>query len=405
MAILIKDIFDDSSKDIKYDKVLAKRITKYLANLMNMNEDHVLFFGSNLTGVYPLRFKTSDRNEWLIDIMDVDEHDIKRRVIKDAKVNPDWVRATDVFNLDCLYTMHRFLISDLPEREKQQAVDDVAMILNIKLISSIVAAYFKYSVDERVAQEVYSRLSRKFYIKKFGNWRKVLEHRSADITAKSPKWRGVLQAFTSNEDIAQCISDIQGRLRSMIKYIWEVLDEVRQDEMKFNKTSMSIETGGEKIIQELKRDSDILKRYILKTALEPRLFLKPELVTIVQAEMRTMPEKPLYDIIDHLTTEVGKGNEKAEQYLNDVIEFTVNTIQSDRTASRNMDDLGWLLNKMKLLITAAKANDPLVFSIREESEILVKKSAKTRNNTLIASLRTGLTLYVIARAFTKKHYG
>lgn len=419
MANLIKDILDDVSRDIKFDETLAKRISRYKGDLMNRNEPTVMFFGSNLTGVYPLRFKTSDRNEWFIDIKDIDEFEIDRRVLllareKDSGIEESWVRATDAFNLDTLYTIHRFMNSGLPDNKVKKAIEDIAMVLNIKLLGSIMAIYFKHDVDERIAQEVYARLSRKFYIKKFGNWRKVLEHRAEDICSPHSKWYTVLKDFNNNGDIAQCISDIQGRLRSMIKFIWKVLDEVRQDDAKFNRTSMSIETGGEKIIQDLKRDPDIYKRYINKMVLDKASFVKPELMSIVVAEMRTMPEKLLYDVLDHVSLksntvsikhrqgEVQSGD--IETLLNNCVEFTTLAIAEDRSSARYISDLAWLLNKVRLLVTAAKTKDPLVFAIRETTEKLVRESAKTKNPTIIATLKTGLTLYIVARAFTMRNY-
>lgn len=400
----IKDIFDDVSRHINFDQKLAKEIQRYVGALMNRNDDHVMFFGSNLTGVYPLRYKTSDRNEWFVDIKDLDEFEIRKRVISDTIIDKDWVRATDAFNLDCLYTIHRFLNSKLSDRDKQRAVNDTAMALNIKLMGSIMAAYFPYNVDEAVAQEVYARLSRKFYIKKYGNWRSVLEHRSEDITAATSKWLPVLKTFDNDEDIAQCISDIQGRLRSMIKYIWEVFAKVRMDQSKFNRTSMAIEVGGEKIVQELKRDSDTYKEYGLKVALDETTFIKPELITIVDAEMRTMPAKLLTDTLRHLVVLQNKADTKADELITKTIEHAIQTIQSDRSAARNLNDISWLLHKVKVLIMASKTNDPLVFRVRDLAEEMVRASAKTKNNTMIAALRTGLILYIVARTFTMKHY-
>ncbi len=409
MANLIKDVLDQTNKDVKFDDKLSKQIQRYKGDLMNRNEETVMFFGSNLTGVYPLRFKTSDRNEWFIDIKDIDESEIDSGVlklarVKDSGIEESWVRATDAFNLDTLYTIHRFMRSDLPERKIKETIENIAMILNIKLLGSIMAIYFKHDVDDRIAQEVYARLSRKFYIKKFGNWRKVLEHRSMDICSTHSKWYKVLKDFDNNGDIAQCISDIQGRLRSMIKYIWKVLDEVRQDDAKFNRTSMAIETGGEKIIQDLKRDPDIYKNYINKIILDKQSFVKPELMTIVVAEMRTMPEKLLYDVLDYVSLKSnGLGNE-IETLLNASIEFTTLAIADDRSSSRYISDLSWLLNKVRLLVTAAKTKDPLVFMIRDLTEKFVKASAKTKNPTIIATLRTGLFLYIVARTFTMRQY-
>lgn len=404
MSTPIKEIFDEASKHIKFDLPLAKRISRYVGDLMNRNEETVLFMGSTLTGVYDLRFKTTDRNEWFIDIKDLDEYEIRKRVLSESILDPNWVRANDVFNLDCLYTVHRFLNSALTPSQKQKAIEDTCMALNIKLLGSIMAAYFKFKCDERIAQETYARLSRKFYIKKYGSWRAVLEKRSHDIAVIDSKWYPILKEFTDDEQLAQCISDIQGRLRSMIKYVWEVFSQVRADDAKFNHTSSMFEHEGEKVMQALKRDADRYLRYVQEVVLDRNTFIKAEVLSVVNAEMRTVSQKLLLDAIEHLVVVSNKRLNGNEEFLNGVIQHAINTIQDDRTAARHMSDISWLLNKEKLLFMASKTNDPLVFMARQYSDKIVRESCRTKNNTMIASLKTGLVLYVIARVFTMNYY-
>lgn len=406
MSTPLKQIFDEVYSGYRFDAQLAKRISRYVGDLMNRNEDHVMFFGSSLTGVYDLRFKTTDRNEWFMDIKDVDEFALKKRIINESIYDPTWVRANDAFNLDCLYTMHRFLTSNLPERERIAAVNKVGMALNIKLLGSIMAAYFPYKCDERVAQEVYARLSRKFYIKKFGSWKLVLENRSNDIAFSGTKssWLDVLTNFTDDEQIAQCISDIQGRLRSMIKYVWTVLEQVKADDARFGRTNTTIEIEGDKIIQSLKRDPDKFLRYSQDITIDANTFIKPETVIVVDAEMRTVSQKLLIDLLEYVVECSNRKEKRIEELIEASVQHTIDTIQNDRTASRLMKDISWLLNKEKLLFMASKTNDPNVFKAREIAEELVKETSKTKNSTMIASLKTALIIYIIARTFTMEHW-
>lgn len=404
MATPLKQIFDEASKRVKFDQTLARRTQKYVGDLMNRNEEHVMFFGSNLTGVYDLRFKTSDRNEWFIDIKDMDEFEIRKRVLAESVLDPNWVRANDVYNLDCLYTIHRLLNSSLSPREQKNAIESVCMALNIKLLGSIMAAYFKFKCDERIAQETYARLSRKFYIKKFGNWRGVLEKRSQDIAEPASKWHPILKDFTDDEQIAQCISDIQGRLRSMIKYVWEVFSQVRADDAKFNHTSSTFEWEGEKVIQALKRDADKYLRYGQEVVLDRNTFIKPEVLMVVDAEMRTLSQKLLLDVLEATVSQANRGKKDIEELVNASVQHAINTIQDDRTAARHLNDIAWLLNKEKLLFMASKTSDPLVFRAREIAERLVRASCKTKNNTMIAALKTGLIIYIVGRTFSMQHY-
>lgn len=406
MSTPLKTIFDEAYNGQTFDINLLKRINRYVGDLMNRNEEHVMFFGSSLTGVYDLRFKTTDRNEWFIDIKDIDEFELRKRILNESVFDPTWVRANDAFNLDCLYTMHRFLNSNLTDSQKQTAVEATGMALNIKLLGSIMAAYFPYKCDERIAQEVYARLSRKFHIKKYGSWKALLENRSHDIAYSGTKssWFKVLKDFNDDEQIAQCISDIQGRLRSMIKYVWSVLEQVKADDAKFSRTNATVEIEGDKVIQSLKRDSDKFLRYGQEIVLDRHTFIKPEICAVVDAEMRNMSQKLLIDLLEHVVYCANRKEKRIEELVNAAIQHTINTINDDRTASRNMSDISWLMNKEKLLFMASKTNDPLVFDARKLAEKLVREACKTKNATMIASLKTGLIIYIIARTFTMNHY-
>lgn len=400
----LKTIFDEASQAIKYDERLAARINKYVYDLMNRNEEHVQFFGSNLTGVHALRFKTSDRNEWFIDIMDIDEDPLRKRVLKESSLDKNWVRANDTFNLDCLYTVHRLLRSKLSEKDKVVACENTLKALNIKLMGSILAAYFPYPVDERIAQEVYARLSRKFYIKKLGSWREVFNKRATDTISKESKWYKVLYDFTDDAELAQCISDIQGRLRSMIKYVWDVLAKVRADDAKFNRSKSTIEVEGEQVLQAIKRDGDKYMRYAHSIVSDRNTFIKEEVLTIVDAEMKSCSKKLLLDALEALVVDASNNKRYVEELITCIIQHTIDTIQTDRTAKRMLNDISWILNKEKLLFMASKTNDPNVIRARELSEKLIRGVCKTKNATMIASLKTGLIIYIVGRTFTMDYF-
>jgi hypothetical protein len=117
-----------------------------------------------------------------------------------------------------------------------------------------------------------------------------------------------------------------------------------------------------------------------------------------------MSQKLLIDLLEHVVFCANRKEARIEKLINASIQHTINTISGDRTASRNMADLSWLLNKEKLLFMASKTNDALVFEARDIAEGLVREACKTKNGTMIASLKTGLIIYIIARTFSMEYY-
>ena len=72
----IKSVFDGVSP-FKITPAFIKQIHLYGQAFVNKTEDHVAFFGGNLTGVHVVRFTTSDKNEWVSDFLEYDEYEIK----------------------------------------------------------------------------------------------------------------------------------------------------------------------------------------------------------------------------------------------------------------------------------------------------------------------------------------
>ncbi|MNV96202.1 hypothetical protein D3C71_1911770 [compost metagenome] len=63
-----------------------------------------------------------------------------------------------------------------------------------------------------------------------------------------------------------------------------------------------------------------------------------------------------------------------------------------------------MLTKLRNLYTASRANNDLLLEMRTVGEKVVRKSVKTKNDALVASIRTGAILYLVLRTITMKHY-
>ncbi len=243
-----KSIMDHYYKHLSIDQNLHKKTHKFEQGFVYRNEEHINFFGSNLTGVYAVRFKTSDRNDVLIDIFDVEESEIRKEVIKLDAVGETWVRGTDVLNLSCLYLTHRALKNDkLSIKQRHDLAKSLLMIMHFKLIGSLMSRYFPHPVDPRLAQMTYAAMSKKFSIKQCGSWYKVLEARCEDILSTSSIHKRTLDRFDDDGAIQNMITDIQGRLKNMLKKIWGLFEEVRSKDNKLMTVTGTIDLDGKTV--------------------------------------------------------------------------------------------------------------------------------------------------------------
>lgn len=111
------------------------------------------------------------------------------------------------------------------------------------------AWFFKYPVDPRIAEMTYANLSKKFAIKRFGSWYKVLENRCSDIISAQSTWKTTIERFNDDMAIQNMINDIQGRLRAMIKKIWAVMAQVREDDAKMLIVSAKVDLGDKVVVE------------------------------------------------------------------------------------------------------------------------------------------------------------
>lgn len=400
----IKQVLDANAKGLVFDKKLAKTIEAYGRAFTNKNEDHIHFFGSNLTGVYPVRFTTADRHEWNIDILNIDEAIVRKQIIDLPTVNESWVRGTDVMNLYCLWMVHRFSNSSLPDKEKHKAMMDTLMVLHYKLISSLMAHFFPYPVNKGLAQATYDQLTLKFSIKREGNWYSLLKDRCEDILSKDSIHLDTIKKMDDDNGVQYFITDVQGRLRSILVNICEVLYDLKERDAKSLTTQSMIEIDGQMVVRDMSRQFNHYKDYIQTVVLDELSFIKPELVQIICSAMPTMPEQLLIDALKMTVALSVKQERSVVMLVETTMLHIFDQMVKDRSVQKKITDLPALIAYMRSLYTASRSKGD-VEKMRILGERIIKKYVKAKNESAVAATRTGLMLYIVLRTFTKNHYG
>lgn len=405
MAKNIKSIFDTHGSKIKFDRSLLKALTKYGNEFVNSSEEHINFFGGHAIGVYPVRFKTSDRHAFLIDILNLDEAPIRNEVKNLDTVDEDWVRGTDVMNLSCLWLAHRFKNSSMTAKEKHEAMYQCMLILNYKFITSLMFRFFPHPVNPGLSQMIYDELSLKYTLKKEGSWMGLMKERANDIISEKSVHSEALSKFNDDGAIQYMITDIQGRLRSIIKNLWEVLEEIRTKEMKRHKLSYFSDLEGDIVIKDMSKKYSTYRDYIEKVVASPiSEFIKPELVKVIGELVPTMPQPLLTGAIISFHEQYTAKNKNVKEWFDLIIVHCFEQVLSKPETAKKVHNLPELLVYMLSLYKASKAKGD-VETMRDLGEKFIKKHVKNDNSSVIAAVRTGVMLYILLRTFAKDHYG
>ena len=395
---------DEQCSHLKFDNRLLSQLERFVQNFINKSPEHVKCLGSNLTGVNRLSWSLDDRLEWEENFLGIEGRELRQRILALPHMDDVGRVAGDNFNISCCWLAHRFYISDLPPRSKEKGMKLSMDILQYKLLSSIHSHYFKFPVDQNVAEATYAELSRKYDIKRYGSWRGVLDSRSENIISTGEIHEQTIRRFDDDIAIVKMIQDIQFRLRDKIKNIWEVMARVIENDMKFGTVSSTVELDGALVTRDIERLSGDYLIFIKEVAAEQNRFIKPDLVQVVESTMATMPEKPFEQLLIVFTNKVAKSDKKAIELLELTMEHLFNVVLSDRKTKMRMNDIPGVLNRIRGLYTASRSSNPILEEMKEIGEKMVRKDVKIVNNANVAALRTGLLLYIVLRTMCKEHY-
>ena len=400
----IKSIMDEYGKHLRFDSRLLGQLERFVQNFINKSPDHVKCLGSNLTGVHRLSWSLDDRLEWEDNFLQIDGRELRQAILALPHMDDVGRVAADNFNISCCWIAYRFYKSDLPPRSKEKGMKLAMDILQYKLLSSIHSHYFKYPVDQNVAEATYAELSRKFDIKRYGSWRGVLDSRSENIIATGEIHEQTIRRFDDDIAIVRMIQDIQFRLRDKIKNIWEVMANVIENDMKFGSVSSTVELDGALVTRDIERQSTDYLHFIKEAAAERDRFIKLDLVEVIESIMSTMPEKPFELLLVKFSERVSKSDKKATELLELTIEHLFNVVLADRKTNMRLNDVPAVLNRIRGLYTASRSNNDILEQMKEIAEKFVRKDAGIVNNANVAAIRTGLLLYIVFRTMVKDHY-
>ncbi len=405
--LTIKELLDDSYRHLVFDNNLAKELYRYQVGFVNKNSEHMEFFGGNLLGVHIVRFTEKDSNRFFNDILDIDNFDLKDQIDNLPGINPSWKVSSDPFNLTCVYLIHRFLTNKvLPQDVSQRAAIDVGLILNYKYITSLLAGYFKYPADPKIAQAVYAGLSNRYLIKKLGNWQEVMLYRAKELIEPESIWLKTLKTFTPDKDIVDMVNDTQGRIRDMVKNITaEFMTAHAAGEKILSNSNMGLDGDGEEVIKDKVHGPEMYQNYLLSVMADENSFIREELINVVCKVMAGMQVRNFRNTLFWLSRNAhDTKHEMVEKFVRNVLIYSIDYLSSHGYLLRDSKDLAGIVSKLKNLYLSSRSSDSDLAEIRDTGMLMVSEACGKTSAQAAAAIRTGIILYICIRAFTKHYY-
>jgi hypothetical protein len=406
----IKQVFEIECAHVAFDHDRLLKIIELQEGFVSKKSAHTEFFGGALTGVQTVRFLEEDRDKFFDIILETDESFLERELynLKDEHgqhvIDQSRVRASDVFNIACIYAIHKFHISEnLDDEQKELAKTRVCAYLIYKFLTSLLYHYFKYPADPEVAAATYAELSLKYALKQHKSWGATILNLASNMVGPQSVHIDTVKTMSVDYGVERMIIDIQSRIKDMLKNIYAVFMQVHANGGRISVSSSFTEIEGE--IEFKDRVSAISKyiRYIKNIIPDKNTFVKPELVAIVTSMMPTAMPNAFAQALNWTSQNyLGAGDNDIDEAIDIVMEHAIDYLSTNRDIART--DIGSVLIRLRGAYTSSRSTDHRLMKARSAVERVVKSATNSKNNNAIAALRTAWMLYIVARALTMRHY-
>lgn len=393
--------------DVVIDKRLIEKLVRFRSKYLMLTTrqvNHPAFYGGHYIGTYAVRFFEDHRRELLTGIMGLDPLLAKRELLKVEGIEPKHRVPSDLMNQALVWLAAQIEQSDLSEELSKEGMVCCFQIMHYRFLGSLSQHYFKYPGREDIDAAAYASLSKKFFLKQEGSWGGVIERRSNDIIGKNSIHRNVFAKYDSVKGVVDCINDVQSRIREQWKGIYAAYLTAKEEGNRISTSASAVEIDGENVFLDRTRYQEAYLRYARKTVADRTSFVKDGLVEAVVKEFPRLPKDPMVDVLNYLSENYLSRRKNIDELVDTVIIHMFDYVGSDKSKARNIRDIPSVIYQLKGVYNAPKGKNPMLLEMRQEFGKIAKDVTKIKTEAAIASIRTGVMLYIVLRTLAKDHY-
>jgi hypothetical protein len=406
----VKEVFDVTCAHVKFDRHLYLQACQLQEGFVNKKQEHISFFGGSLTGVDIVRFTDADRDK-LFDLMLQADEDHLRELIANVRhpngestINQDFKIASDVFNIACIWLIHSFHHSThLSAEERHDAKVRVCLYLMYRFLTSLLFHYFKYATSKEIAQATYDKLNNKYTLKQEGSWGAALTKIAEGLMGPDSKpFRDKIDKLADDYEIVLMLNDMQSRVKDMLKNIYKVFMNVHANGERVSTNSTFQDVEGELELKDQTKSVGKYTDYLKRIISDQPAFIVDGLVDVVANIVHTMSPRLLYQTLAWSSDNYkGEHDSVITAAIDLVMEHAIDYLHQQGISYHRVEDV---LTALRGTYMSSRSTDARLLKAREDVEKLVQLATQSRNSNAVASVRTGWMLYIVARAYTMRHF-
>jgi len=396
----IKDVLDEHYKHLKFDAKLYKQLKVFRVAWMQKSPEYIEFLGGKTLGVQPIRFSTRDDEMLFNDILGIDLAILKTELYKVDGINPAWKVSSNPVYLSIFYLMYKYYTTNnLSVKEQHDVITEQNLIFSYKVIGSLVAHYFGYNASEVIAKATLERLSNKFLIKKLDNWQELFVFRTNDFLPKGLHY-DKLHVYTT-DDAVRIVNDAQGRIRDIVKNIYEVMIQVIDTNDMTVSTTLLEETEDGVSTKAITERPDKYIVYIRSIYGIRSEFVNDDYIYLLQSIIPNIDKGVLTDTLIYMSEHVDIKIDSDEDFLNISIMKTISYINSKGINTDYNSRIVEILKHMKNYWTSSSVKDKEIRVTKDNISKIVVKATNKKTKWLVAITTVGVMLYIFLRALMK----
>ena len=406
----LKEIFDEYV-NVSIDKKFLERITKWRNKFYSKNSEHVGFFSSASFGLYIPKWTSEEDDEWLTEIIGIDEEEIADYVYELPSINKDFQVSSNILSISFIYLMHKATVNkSLSTVDNDKVRKTLMEVLVARYMTSIMYKYFyRGKTSPEVSTEVFERLSKRFDLKVAGNWKNWIEMKAegfvlGDEQRQDAKYakQEVFQRF-EDELVVRKLNSIKSQLNKAAIEINSVFRQVLEDQDKIaSKSALSMSVDG-LYLADLVRDQTKYLHYQDAIFIDKNTFIKEDLLAVIEQSMPTISSNIFRGALEWILDNQmeSKYKRKIMEVRHDILIYAIQLIKDENLHTNDLVQVGYRLRQN---ILSGKNNDRTVMKVRKMVDEFIVKFRPQSKGKLVSLERSAIMIYIVLRTLAMNYY-
>ncbi len=364
---------------------LLRKIMVFKIELLQKNNDFMMFISSNLTGVYNAVFSQLD-SERYFSLFGVSEKKLMVKTNDLPDITPEWKVSSNPLYLINIYLIHKYSTSNYPRKE--EAIMILFEIMSYKILTSILYQFYKTKLTVDEAKAVFEKLTFKFLIKKLGSWDSVVKYKAELVLKDGTYYDSIMKLSTL--DAVLTINAIQTSYKSLIKYIANISHSGTKD--KISSSSIVEMTSEGKLIKDMV-NSSVYVNYINGIVKFENDFINSGLIKIVISKIKNVDFDNVKNTLQYISR-----NEADTKYIEKIIEYSLEYLNS-----RGESFSGGNLNYITSLKGFWSSGNNNLKDIKNKIKETSFKATGRKTDWILNATTITVICYIFTRAVTKNN--